>query len=213
MTEEPKKDEKTPEPTPISVVETPQDVYRKKIGTLLTKVTKGEEIYPKPKPVVENPVYKKIKELGIQKGITEFFKIEESQFDVPQYVSEEIEDQIVGTQLHRIKIPSSYPDVDNYWKSILPHLKRIGQVVPIEGEEPGALSMKVVSSKGEEEVLHIVLVRDSEHGDKPTLVFEYQNRDDITPEEVFKFIERCGLKPDRVAAKTLPGIVVVDIIP
>ena len=202
------KEEQKPEP----VIPT----YRDKIDSLLARVSKGEIVYPKPaSPVVvpENPTYKKIKELGgIQKGLPELFKIEESAFDVPHYVNDESDGQVVGSSLFHVKPPSSHLDADQYWARMAPHLKRIGKLKPHEGEQPGTLELLVLDSKGEEETLKISLVRDEEHGDRPTLIFEYENRDDITPEEVTKFVTKAGLKADRMEAKQLKGVIVMDVL-
>lgn len=201
-------------PKPPEPVKTKQEVYKEKIGSLLDKVIKTES-KPTPAPVVApvvSPVYTKMKEIGIQKGIQEFFKLDESAFDTPSFVTEELDDQIVGTNLHRVRPPSNYPDADKYWSEVLPYLKRIGPTIPHEGDGAGELNMNTVSSNGSDEVIEVVLVRDADNGDKPTLVFEYRNRDDITPEEVFKHLEKCGLKIDRLSAKKIQGIVVVDAL-
>lgn len=197
-----------------------QDAYKQKIESMLAKVVKGEVKSPEPvpEPVVAAPVippepttYQKIKELGIQKGLEKLFSMEES-VDIPHYISEEESDQIVGTNLFRVKPPSSFPDADKYWNRVSPILKRIGKVVAYTGEGAGSLDMQVISEKGEEETLRIQLVRDSDSGDRPTLTFEYVDRDDLTPEEVFKFVQRVGLRPDRVAARDLRGVIVLDVL-
>lgn len=184
--------------------------YRKKIDGMLSKVSKGEEVYPKEKV---NPTYEKIKQIGgVKKGLVELFKMEESAFDVPHYINEETEDQISGSSYYRVTPPSNHKDADKYWFSVEPHLKRIGKVDNSDGYKQGVLDLEVLSEKGEKELLRISLVRDEESGERPTLMFQYVNRDDLTPHEVSKFIEKCGLKADRLSGKNLKGIVFMDAV-
>jgi hypothetical protein len=202
------------EQKPVEIVKSKQELYREKIGSVLENIAKTPA-KPTPEPVVApvvSPVYVKMKELGIKKGMEEFFKLEESQFDTPSFVTEELDDQVVGTKLFRVRPPSNYPDADKYWHEVSPYLKRIGPIIPHEGDGAGELNLKTVSSRGEEEILEVILVRDEDNGDKPTLVFEYRNRDDITPEEVFRHLEKSGLKVDRLNSKKIQGIVVVDAL-
>jgi hypothetical protein len=195
----------------------PQDSYRNKIESLLSKVSNSSVSKPEaPKPEPKKPeptTYEKMKAAGdIKTGLAELFKLEESAYDVPHYVTEEDNNQIVGTQLFRVMPPSNYPDADEYWKRVSPYLKRIGKLVPHIGEGAGCLDMQVVNAKGGEEVLQIQLVRDESKGDKPTLTFQYTQGNDITPEEVFKFIGRVGLKADRLNASQMQGIIVLDVV-
>ncbi len=189
--------------------------YRDKIDALLGKVSKGEPAFPKdPEPVVipENPTYKRMKELGgIQKGLPEFFKIDESAFDVPHFIKDDAETQIVGSHLFYVVPPSSHTDADEYWNKMLPHLKRIGKSATPHDDAHGMLNIEVISKDGEPEILRICLVRDEEHGDRPTLIFQYLNRDDITPEEVIKFVTNCGLKIDRLSTRQFKGVIVSDV--
>jgi hypothetical protein len=192
--------------------------YRDRIDSLLSRVAKGEKVNPEPtNPAEENKTYKKMKELGgIQKGLPELFKIDESAFDektfdMPHYDESE-EDEIVGTKLYRVKPPSNHPDADEYWTKVSPHLQRIGQPIPHEAHKPGCLEMEVVNSEGQPETLKITLVRDEANHDRPTLVFEYKERDNLTPAEVSKLVGRVGLKPDHISSKTLRGVVVMDVV-
>jgi hypothetical protein len=199
----------------------PQDSYRNKIESLLSKISKGEaspEPVPQPKVEEKTPeptTYEKMKAMGgIKVGLEKLFKLDESAFDVPHYVTNEEEsEQMVATHLFRVLPPSNHPDADEYWKRVSPYLKRIGKIVPHVGEGAGCLDMSVVSLKGEEEVLRIQLVRDESKGEKPTLTFQFVHNDDITIEDVLKFIGRVGLVcPDRLAAQQLPGLIVLDVV-
>jgi len=191
-------------------VNSPQEDYKNKIESLLSQVTSGvPEIAPTPK---EPTTYEKMKSMGgVTIGLEKLFKLDESEFDIPHYLTEEDNEQIVGTKLFKVKPPSNYPDADEYWNRVSPFLKRIGAKVP-HVSEVGFLDMTVVTSKGEEEVLRVQLVRDEASGDKPTLTFEYINGPEITSDEVFKFIGRVGLRADRVSAQQLQGMIVLDVL-
>jgi hypothetical protein len=187
--------------------------YDKKIKNLLDSVLSGKETQPEPlkKESIDDEKFKKIKEIGIKKAIETVFLEEFVLNEVPMYVTEETDEQLVGTEFFRIKPPSSYPDADEYWKKMLPFLKRIGKFVTYTDEGPGSIDLKVINQKGNEEVLRIQLVRDASNGDKPTLTFEFLNNNELSAEEVIKFAEKVGLKPDRLNAKCFNGVVVLDL--
>lgn len=177
-----------------------EDTYVNKIQTLLTKVINGEEVYPKQKEIPENPLHKKLKEKGIKNSIIEIFT---ERYEVPSFITEESNDEIEGTKYYKINPPSSFSDADQYWNVISPHLKRMGKNVSFSSEKSGELNLKINDSP-----VKICLVRDSENGDKPTILFE----SDLPPEDIIENIERCGLKPDRLSAKHINKYLFIDIM-
>lgn len=154
--------------------------------------------------VVSEPIQQKEKfSLAVEK----IFKIDESVYDVPHFVTENEESDLHGSQYSLVKPPSSFVDCDNYWNSMFPHLKRIGKVVPFANSN-GKILLKVYDDSGKMQNLYISLVKDNTN-DKPSLMLYYENGN-ITSDEGIKFIEKSGLKCDRLNAKKLNNCIIVD---
>lgn len=185
----------------------PKEVYRQKIAALLNT--------PKPKEEkkVESPsvetTYDKMKKIGsIQKGIPELFKIEESVFDVPCFVTEE-EDGDLDAEYTRIKPPSNNPDADKYWVEVSPRFNNLGKRTTHSLLDTGSVSYSVNRNGETPDILKISVV--AEPNGRPTLLFEIEDKDDLKPEEVINWVSQVGLKPDRTSCKKINGGYVMDV--
>lgn len=160
--------------------------YSQKIEELLNKVSKGEEVY---KPIIQNPLHKKIKEKGVKTSIIEVF----NEAETPRFTTEEISDEVEGTKYVKVSPESSYKDVDNYWHVVSPRLQKIG-VVNQFNHKNGELDIKV-----DDIPIKITLVRDSENHDNPAILVNSS----LPEDQIIKMVEKCGLKVDRLESKRI----------
>jgi hypothetical protein len=183
--------------------------YTQKIEELLTKVSKGETVFPKEKPVEKNPLHEKIEKDGVKKVIEHIFNESE---EMPRYITEtEDELDIDKSSFIYVNVPSSFKDVDEYWNKLAPHFLRLG--IPKNDGSKGIVDTAVLKSDGNEEVLRIRAVRDQNNGDKPSIAFLYLNGPELQPIELSTFMYKLGLKLDRAESKKVGNTIIADIIP
>lgn len=181
------------------------DEYSKYIQELISKVKKGEVIFPKQKE--ENPLHKKMEIAGVKTVLIELF----NENEVPRFLTEDdTEEGIDGSTYKFVSVPSSFKDVDAYWNQLVPKFRNLGVV---KSESGGKLDTTVISeTTKKEETLRICVLRDESNGDKPTIGFIYINSSPITPQEINTFMAKVGLRVDRTSAKSINSWTVADIL-
>lgn len=183
--------------------------YRDKVQGLLKAVSSKETVKESPKPQ-PSEIERKIKEVGgARKLLPEIFKMEEA-FQPPQYITEDTEEELPGTGFFRVKPPSSHTDADNYWNLVKPRLLNIGKLTSIAADGPGVIEVETHTNHGNKKV-KIMLVRDSNKNDRPTLAFQ-SDGNGLTKDDVATFLERVGLKAEKENAKEFSGIVIMDAV-
>jgi hypothetical protein len=175
--------------------------YAQKIKDKLNKVTNsdGNETIQEPK-VEECPIKAKIKEHGVKKVLTLLFK---ETYEVPHFITEDVPESIENTDYHRILKNSAYPDAHKYWTELESHLSKVGHRVPYHESK-----FEQIHLKHADKPITFTLVRNSNSGDKPSVLVEY----DGDMAEAMKIIEHSGLNCNRLSAKQiLPNALVVEI--
>lgn len=160
------------------------DDYKNKVKELLNNIFIKKEV-----PQVKSEEIDVIKQNGGYEATIK--KIFNENYEVPHFISSEPEEHTYGGKYKTVLIPSSFKDIDDYWFSILPKLKQIGEVV---SEKDGHLTIKK-----DDKSIHIILCRDVEN-DKPGLIIK---TNDFNIPDIVELIVKTGLKVDRLSVENL----------
>lgn len=163
----------------------PTLTYEEKIQELLNRVTNGETIYEKEE---DDTIKKSIKENGVKGSIMRVFS--ESYGDYTLNEETEESTRIGDSNFFKVDIPSSSPHADDYWESLVPLLRSIGDATI----DPAGSSRHLLGNTGEgNEDLQMELVRNEDANDKPSIYLQWNDTEDLTEDQAKSILEKAGI--------------------
>jgi hypothetical protein len=170
--------------------------YKTKIQNLLSNppaIVKADE-----KPVDTRKTGEKIKSI---------FKMEESA-KMPEYISEDLKEEITE-KYHIVKTPSSYADVDSYWNTIKPQLRKFGYTTKYSPNREWMFECKLPFQDQIEKILEVFPVRDITKNNKPGLYFKLSDNSELHEDNVLPELSKHGFKWDESDVKKVGNGIVV----
>jgi len=174
--------------------------YRDRIQGLLTN--------PPEKVIVQKQVEKK-EEVSVKAGerIKSIFKMEES-VETPSFVTEDLKEDLHEGKYFIVKTPSSYTDVDKYWGSVRPTLRKMGFPLKYSPHKEHMFECTMNLSEGDE-ILEVFPVRDAKNNEKPGLYFKFKGKNTIDESHILPELRKHGFKWEEDQVKRVADGVVV----